>query len=116
MIHDVTIPFRFDTSPIEQQIANIGEQEAERVVSSTVKMAIADALPKKYRSYGYSTDDSEIDWKRFIGERLDGWIDGHKQEIIDEAAMLLAMRASRRVAWREVLDEYRKEADGIPDE
>lgn len=29
MLHNVTIPFCFDTSPIEEQIANIGATEVE---------------------------------------------------------------------------------------
>lgn len=115
MIHDVTIPFSFDTTPIEKQIANIGESEVKKLIHDVTLKGIYDALPSKM-SYGYyssnaPTKDNQIDWKRYLDERVDKWLDAHAQDIIDEAALLMAMRAGRKKAWREVLEELKEERD-----
>lgn len=107
MIHDVTIPFRFDTSPIEAQIANIGVSEVAKIVDKVVKEGIVEALP---HDYGYSSrKNSGIDWRRYINSYMDKWMERHKDEVIDEAALLMAMRGSRKKAWREVLEELKEE-------
>lgn len=116
MIHDVTIPFSFDTSPIEAQIASIGEREVGKVIESVTKKGIYSTLPKK-GGYGYYSNqkpmnDDEVDWRKFIEDRFAKWLDSHAQEIVDEAALLLATRAGRKKAWREVLAELKEESDG----
>lgn len=114
MIHDVTIPFCFDTSPIEAQIANIGEQEVAKVIDSVVRQGIAEALPRDYgyNPYGNGKDGKpKVNWHRYVNDYMDKWMERHKQEVIDEAALLMAMRGSRKKAWREVLDELREERD-----
>lgn len=113
MIHDVTIPFSFDTTPIENQIANIGEQEVAKAIEATVREGIYSALPKKNGWYRDNTpkSDDEIDWAWFMKDRFEKWLDLHTQEIVDEAAVLMAMRGGRKKAWREVLDELRAERD-----
>lgn len=111
MIHDVTIPFSFDTSPIEEHIASIGEQEVGKIIEETVRKGIASVMPKR-TSYGYYSKDKleEIDWRRFINDTFHEWLDANRQEIMDEAALLLAMKTSRKKAWREVLAELKEEA------
>lgn len=102
MIHDVTIPFRFDTSPIEAQVATIGFDEVAKIIDKVVKEGIAKTLP---HSYG----GNDIEWRRYINDYMDKWMERHKEEVIDEAALLMAMRGSRKLKWREVLEEYRAE-------
>lgn len=114
MIHDVTIPFSFDTSPIEDQIANVGVQEAQKIIESVVKNGLLSALHKKGSYWaGNPKNEDEIDWKRLVNDRIDVFIESHKDEIVDEAALLLAMRGSRKKAWREVLDELKEELDEL---
>ena len=111
MIHDVTIPFSFDTSPIEEHIANIGEREVSKVIEATVLKGIVSVMPKR-GTYGYydKSREDEIDWRRFVNDSFHFWLDTHKAEIVDEAALLLAMKASRKKAWREVLAELKEGA------
>lgn len=109
MIHDVTIPFSFDTSPIESQIANIGESEVAKIVDKVVKEGIVEALPHGYVYSAHKRPD--IDWRRYIDNYMDKWMERHKDEVIDEAALLMAMRGSRKKAWREVLEELKAERD-----
>lgn len=111
MIHDVTIPFSFDTSPIERQIASIGEQEVLRIIREVTKSGIYSVMPKKNGWYRDSTpkSDDEVDWNSYIKRNFDKWIAANSQEIVDEAALLLAMRGSRKKAWREVLEELKEE-------
>jgi predicted metal-dependent hydrolase len=113
MIHDVTIPFSFDTTPIEEQIAKIGEQEAKRVIREVVTEGIKSVMPMKY-SYGYYTKDKtdEVDWRKYISDYMDEWMREHAEEVVDEAALLLVAKASRKKAWREVLAEVKAEGDG----
>lgn len=115
MIHNVTIPFMFDTSPIEKQIEAIGESEASKVVRQVVLEGLHKALPSKYNPYSSGVkNDYEIDWKAFASRYMEDWVEKHHQEIVDEAAILLAMKASRKKPWREVLKELREsgELDG----
>lgn len=105
MIHDVTIPFSFDTSPIERQIASIGEGEVRKIVDKMVKKGIDDVMPTGYW-------DKEPNWGAYLKERVVDWLNDHKQEVIDEAALLLAARAGRTKAWRDVLDELREADNG----
>lgn len=119
MIHDVTIPFSFDTSPIEAQLASIGEREVGKVIESVTKQGIYGVMPKKggygYYNSGKPKSDDEIDWRKFIEDRFAKWLDSHAQEVIDEAALLLAARVGRKKAWREVLAELKEESDGYTD-
>lgn len=113
MIHDVTIPFRFDTSPIERQIESYGAELVGKAIADTVRQGIYSALPSV--NYWYKsqtpTKDSKVNWKAYVDERMKAWLDENKQEVIDEAALLLAMRAGRTKAWRDVLAELRSERD-----
>lgn len=114
MIHDVTIPFCFDTSPIERQVAELGRDEVAKVVDAVVRQGIADALPRDYGYNTYGTDrkgNPKINWHKYVNDYMDKWMDRHAQDIIDEAALLMAMRGSRKKKWREVLDELREERD-----
>ena len=112
MIHDVTIPFSFDTTPIEEQIAQIGEQETKRVIREVVTEGIKSVMPMKY-SYGYYTKEEtgEIDWRKYVSDYMGEWMSDHAEEVIDEAALLLAAKASRKKAWREVLAEVKAESE-----
>lgn len=112
MIHDVTIPFSFDTTPIERQIANIGEQEVKKLIHDVVLKGIYSVLPKKNGWYRDTPKkDDEVNWKQYLDSELDKWFEKNSQAIIDEAALLMAMRAGRKKAWREVLEELKAERD-----
>ena len=115
MVHNVTIPFSFDTSPIEAQIAKIGAEELGKAIGDIVRNGIYSAMPKKNRYYSYNSNhpksDDEIDWVSVIRDWHKDWLDAHSQEVIDEAAMLLAMKVSRKKAWRETLEEFKAERD-----
>lgn len=111
MIHNVTIPFSFDTSPIEQQIASIGEDEVRKVVDAVVKRGISEALPTGYYYSKPADGMPNVNWRMYIGDYMDEWMERHKQEVIDEAALLMAMRAGRKKAWREVLAELREDGE-----
>lgn len=114
MIHDVTIPFSFDTSPIEAQVAQFGENEAKKVIREVTMRGICSVMPSKNKSYwndGKAKDENDINWKSYVDERVGEWLERHKEEVIDEASLLLAMRGSRKKVWREVLEEYKAERD-----
>lgn len=114
MIHNVTIPFSFDTSPIEEMVAEIGEDKAEKVLEKVVRECISETMPRVYRRNGYGMKveyDGEINWHAFVSERFDAWLEKYTQTIIDEAALLIAARATRRKAWRETLAELRENGD-----
>ena len=111
MIHDVTIPFSFDTTPIENQIANIGAQEVKSIIREVTLNGIYSALPSKRANYLQPHNDGDINWKSYVDDRMYKWLDAHRQEIVDEAALLVAMRAGRTTQWRKVLDELKAERD-----
>ena len=113
---EITIPFAFDTAPIEQMLQKDGEREAMRILENIVSEGLWKAMPEKSDrySYGYGSKskEPEIDWKAYVDRMLSSFIDEHSEEIIDEAALLLAARASRKKSWRDVLAEVKAETDG----
>lgn len=109
---EFVIPFAFDTTPLEKVIQNQGEQEVKRIIEDMVREGVKDAMPKKSNGYAYMSGNDpklsvEIDWRKFVENRFDRWLDQHQQEIIDEAALLMAAKGSRKKAWREVLAEVK---------
>lgn len=111
---EIVIPFAFDTAPIEKLLQEQGEQEVMRIIEKLVMDGVRASMPQKVQ-YGYSgyqqqKKASEVDWHKFIENRFTRWLDDHQQEIIDEAALLMAAKGGRKKAWREVLAEIRDEA------
>lgn len=105
---EIVIPFAFDTAPMETFIQEQGLDEVKRVIREMTEDGVRETLPKKY--IGYSPT-SNVDWKTYFDTHFNQWLNNHAEEIIDEAALLMAMRAGRNKKWREVLDELRAERD-----
>lgn len=108
---EIVIPFAFDTAPIEKLLQEQGEQEVMRIIEKLVMDGVRASMPQKVQ-YGYSgyqqqKKEPEIDWRKFFEDRFSRWMDDHCQEIIDEAALLMAAKGSRKKAWREVLAEVK---------
>ena len=87
-----------------------------RGLTDECRAGLLAAMPSK-SGYGYYSSSkakslSDIDWRSIVNDRVDAVISEHIDEVVDEAAVLLAMRAGRKKAWREVLEEYREERDG----
>lgn len=109
---EIVIPFAFDTAPIEKLLQEQGEQEVMRIIEKLVMDGIRASMPQKVQ-YGYSgyelqKKEPEIDWRKFVEDHFSRWLDDHSQEIIDEAALLMAAKAGRKKAWREVLAEIKE--------
>ena len=105
---EIVIPFAFDTAPLEKLLQEQGEEEVMKILTKLVEENVISRIPKmKLSSYGrYS---SEPDWNELICTRFDKWLDDHAEDIIDEAALLLVQKGSRKKKWREVLAEMKEE-------
>jgi len=113
---EVTIPFAFDTAPIEQMLQNEGEKIALKMVKDMVTEKVISSLPAAgYGGYGYSTGKpkslDDVDWRGAVNNVIRDILESHTDEIIDEAAMLMAERASRKRTWRETLAAVKEETD-----
>lgn len=108
MITEVVIPFTFDTGPIEEMLQQQGWELVECQIKGMVAENIERNLPKKSIGYGYNASE-EPSWKLMLENQFQAFLSEHTQEIIDEAAVLLAMRGNRKRAWKDILEEYRKE-------
>lgn len=106
---EITIPFAFDTAPIEAMLQEHGTEEAMKVIERMVRESVISQVPKQENPWGYVDKEGKPDWKRYLDTRFDLWLDEHKEEIIDEAALLLAMKAGRKGRWRDVLREMKEE-------
>lgn len=104
---EVVIPFAFDTAPIEEMLQERGEKEVMRILADKVDAAVIANLPTKPDGYGYNAKQVP-DWRRLLEDRFSRWLNEHQQEIVDEAALLLATRGGRKKAWREVLAEVKE--------
>lgn len=105
---EVVIPFAFDTTPIETRIQAHGEEEAMRAIREIVEKGISDVLPKRQIGYGYNAK-IEVDWEEFVNDNIREWLDGHSQEIVELAALMVAARVGRTTAWKKVLAEVKGE-------
>lgn len=105
---EITIPFAFDTTPIEAMLQNHGIEEAMKIIERMVSENVISQVPKE-RDYCGRIKPDKPDWKAYMDEKVDLWIDEHTEEIIDEAALLLAARAGRKAKWRDVLREFKEE-------
>lgn len=113
MIHEITIPFRFDTGPIEDRLREHGYEEIYRTLANRVEEALLACLNKKLNKYSYYSDTwkslSDVNWLALVTRCIDHFLEEHTEEIVDEAALLLVTRGSRKKKWREVLAELKDE-------
>ena len=115
MINEIVIPFQFNTAPIEDRLQEHGYEEIVRQIIEKAEKAMLDKLPCGRNSNNWYYDKatakklSDVDWKGMAYDRLDAAISEHMDEIVDEAALLLAMRGNRKKKWREVLAELKEE-------
>lgn len=105
---EITVPFAFDTTPIEKMLQEHGREEAMRILERMVEENVIAQVPKKETYYGRTNDP---DWQRLLTDRLKSWLDDHAEEIIDEAALLLAAKGGRRGRWRDFLKEVKEGSD-----
>lgn len=103
---EIMVPFAFDTAPIEEMLQKHGKDEAMRMLREMVEENVISQLPKKRTYYG-TTD--EPDWHGMMEECFADWLNEHKEEVIDEAALLLAAKAGRTKKWRELLTEIKED-------
>jgi hypothetical protein len=108
---EITVPFAFDTTPIEMLLQEHGMEEAMKVLERLVKENLESQLPKRRDYYGNELPSAKPDWKKLAEDLYEKFLEKHMEEIIDEAALLLAMKATRKKQWREVLREL-KEQEG----
>lgn len=111
---EITIPFAFDTTPIEHMMRDHGIDEAMKILREIVEENAISQIPKMrdryyYVNNHYVNNGNDPDWKGYMDDIARNWLDEHAQEIVDEAALLLAAKAGRKKAWREVLAEIRSE-------
>ena len=105
---EIVIPFAFDTTPIEVMLQKQGKDEAMKILRQMVEDNVINQIPRKETYYGQKLD--EPDWRRYMDKHFRSWLDDHAEEIIDEAALLLAARAGRKKKWREILEEVKEES------
>lgn len=105
---EILVPFAFDTTPIEQMLEDVGKDDVLKRIDELVNDYVLSAIPKEPDGWGgYSA--GKPDWKSLVTRRIDAFLDSHSEEIVDEAALLLAMRAGNKKKWRDVLKEYKEE-------
>lgn len=105
---EIVIPFAFDTAPLEQMLQEQGEEEVIKILTKLVEENVISKIPKKRIGYGYR-ETTEPDWEQFITNNFYGWLNDHAEDIVDEAALLLVQKGSRKKKWREVLAEIKEE-------
>ena len=104
---EIVVPFAFDTTPIETMLQKQGKDEAMKILRQMVEDNAIKQIPRKETYSG--TKLNEPDWRRYMDGYLYSWLNDHTEEIIDEAALLLAARAGRKNKWREILREVKEE-------
>jgi hypothetical protein len=108
---EIVIPFAFDTAPLEKLLQEQGEDEVMKILTKLVEENVISRIPKTgtYGKYYGDSRPGEPDWNEFLANRFYKWLDDHTEDIIDEAALLLVQKGSRKKKWREVLAEMKEE-------
>lgn len=122
MQHVINIAFDFD----DRSISDYVERHAKDDIRDTAVAEIMDQIRKSglpTRPYPASralgAKGPSVDWHAVVQDRVDHeidlFLDDHAQDVIDEAALLVARRVERRKSWRETLADVHAEADGTKD-
>ena len=104
---ELVIPFAFDTAPLEARLREHGEEEVTKILHDVVRRNLISCVPVKEDYYGNATKDPN--WSRLMRDCFREWLDEHAEEIVDEAAMMLAQRGHSKRRWRDVLTEAKEE-------
>lgn len=94
------IPFEIDTSVVEAKIESDGYDVVIQRLTGYAKHRMEASLPKNL---------SGGDWRAFVQQLTEKFVEDHADEIVDIAAELLARKAGNKKRWREVLDEIKRE-------
>ena len=105
---EIVVPFTFDTTAIEEKMRAHGEDEVIRIIKEIVEDGIDGVLPKRQIGYGFSAK-VEVDWEGLVNDNIREWLNGHSQEIVELAALMVAARVGRTTAWKKVLAEVKGE-------
>ena len=97
--HVVNVAFDFDDDKVRQ----ILEDSAEQKVIDEIKDDCYKAIVK--RSYGYGNYSKEEAVQRLVTSSVDAFFEDYKEEIIKEAAKILAEKLIRSKAVREATKE-----------
>lgn len=97
----INIPLQIDEATFEQKVKDDYAESVKQLLLTQVEKVLAERdnryyLNKKDYKYGLET---------IINERIDIFINEHKDEIIEAAAKELAKRLSRTKKAKEALDE-----------
>lgn len=102
----MTIPFEFDTGPIERRLQENGYELVMLSLTDKCEAKMLSTLSKK-GGYWRETPETwdEVDWKDIVYRRINQAIDDNVDEIIQLAALMLAKRVGSRKKWKEIADE-----------
>ena len=102
--HIVNVAFDFD----DDKVRSILENSAERKVIEGLKDDCYATMVK--RSYGYGNYSAEDAIKRLVEKSVDSFFEDYKDEIIQEAAKILADKLARSKAVREATKQVLESA------
>ena len=98
---EIVIPFAFDTAPVERLLQEHGKDEVMKILREMGERNLVECVPEQEDYYGNGTGNPN--WARLMRDCFKEWLDGHSEEIVDEAALMLAQRGSSKRKWRDVL-------------
>ena len=102
--HVVNVAFDFD----DDKVQKILEDSAEKKVIDELKEEVYRSLSK--RSYGYGQYSKEEILKSLAEESIDSFFEDYKNEIIQEAAKILAEKLVRSKAVKEATKQVLESA------
>jgi hypothetical protein len=108
----VNVPFEFDERAIEEKLRVEGDRIVDHTIRDMVRDDVIAQLPKRHTYYGYGSGEGEVDWGEAMRQMFSEYLSEHVSEIVDEAAVLLAMRAEKRKGWKAAVAEYRASLEG----
>ena len=103
---EIVIPFAFDTAPVEKMMQEHGKDEVMKILHDMVRDNLVACVPRHKDYYGRDTENPN--WSALMRDCFKEWLDEHSEEIVDEAALVLAQRGSSKRKWRDVLKEIKE--------
>lgn len=99
MEHLVQFTFNFDDNAIQRKIEDCAYNDVVNKMYADLKTA----LGRKYCKHGF-------DWETIAWRSIEGFLEEHRQEIIDTTASYLVEKLRRTKAVREAAEDAVKEA------
>ena len=101
----INVPLQIDEAAFEQKVNDDYANKVEQLLLAKVEQVLKEADDRYYRN----DRDPKVGLSVIINRRVDGFMQDHKDEIVEMAAIELAKKLARTKRGKEILEEAANE-------